>query len=70
MGIQTRDQSAEAILRRIDAIVRELGELCEMGVDVQPEPPTENLAQQLYGAVGHGTWEEYDLELDWRRFDV
>ena len=29
-------------------------------------PP--NLVDQLFGALGHGTWEEYDLDLDWKRF--
>ena len=27
--------------------------------------PKENLTAQLYGALGQGTWEEYDSHTDW-----
>jgi predicted transcriptional regulator len=65
MTIQTRDQSPEAILQRIDTIMRELGELRQMVLRIQSEPAAGNLAQQLYGVLGQGTWEEYDMQLDW-----
>jgi hypothetical protein len=68
MTIQTRDQSPEAILQRIDAIMRELGELRQMVLHIQSQPTTGDLAQQLYGVLGHGSWEEYDMQLDWQRF--
>lgn len=29
-----------------------------------------NLTSQLFGALGHGAWDEYDLQLDWVRFEV
>jgi predicted transcriptional regulator len=65
MNVHTRDQSPEAILQRIDAIMRELGELRQMVLRIQSEPAAGNLAQQLYGVLGQGTWEEYDMQLDW-----
>ncbi len=35
----------------------------------QPKPPSApNLVDQLFGALGHGTWDEYDMDLDWKRF--
>jgi hypothetical protein len=64
MTIETRDQSPEAILQRIDAIMRELGELRQMALRIQSQPTTGDLAQQLYGVLGHGSWEEYDMQLD------
>jgi hypothetical protein len=67
MTIQTRDQSPEAILQRIDTIMRELGELRQMVLRIQSEPAAGNLAQQLYGVLGQGTWEEYDMRLDWQQ---
>ncbi|GAB4542805.1 MAG: hypothetical protein Kow0063_35280 [Anaerolineae bacterium] len=54
-------RSPEAILERIEAIMRELAELRQMVLRIQPEPAAGDLAQQLYGALGHGSWEEYDL---------
>ncbi len=68
MVIPTRDQSPEAILQRIETIMRELAELRQMVLLIQSEPAAGNLAQQLYGALGHGSWEEYDAQLDWQRF--
>ncbi len=69
MAIQTHDQSPEAILQRIETIMQELAELRQMVLLAQSEAPAAGgLAQQLYGALGHGSWEEYDLQLDWQRF--
>jgi hypothetical protein len=67
MNVHTRDQSPEAILQRIDAIMRELGELRQMVLRIQSEPAAGNLTQQLYGVLGQGTWEEYDMQLDWQQ---
>jgi hypothetical protein len=57
----------ETIVKRIDLIVRELQEL-RRTVLHQAQPPNENLAEKLYGALGQGSWDEYDLHLDWQRF--
>jgi hypothetical protein len=68
MDIQTVDLLAETISRRIDAIIHELEELRQMVVRTPVGPPTDNLAQQLYGALGQGGEDEYDPDLDWQRF--
>jgi hypothetical protein len=70
MDFQVSNQSPKAILQRIDTIIRELEELRKMIVPLQAELPADNLAQQLYGVLGQGTWDEYDLDLDWQRFSV
>lgn len=61
------EPTAEAILERIDTIARELQEL-RQAVLLQTRAPEENLVEQLFGALGQGTWDEYDLHLDWQRF--
>jgi hypothetical protein len=68
MNIQTVGPSPKTILQRIDAIIQELEELREMVLRTPTEPPNDNLAQQLYGALGQGNWNEYDPDLDWQRF--
>jgi hypothetical protein len=68
MAIQMRDQSAEAILQRLDAIMGELEELRRIVLGTRSESAPANLVDQLYGVLGHGSWEEYDMRLDWRRF--
>ncbi|MCZ7570747.1 MAG: hypothetical protein M5U01_19480 [Ardenticatenaceae bacterium] len=62
------DQSTEAILQRIDTIIQELGELRRLVTQRQAEPAAEDLVEELYGALGQGTWDEYDVTLDWQRF--
>ena len=59
---------SEAVLERIDAILRELLEL-RQAVVAQGHAAGGNMATELFGALGHGTWEEYDLDVDWRRFE-
>ena len=67
-GYSNTDESPEAILQRIETIMRELAELRQMVLHIQSEPAAGDLAQQLYGVLGHGSWEEYDVQLDWQRF--
>ena len=62
------DQSVEAILQRIDTTIRELEGLRKALLRSQAETLKDDLAQQLYGALGQGDWEEYDPDLDWQRF--
>ena len=68
------ETTAEAILERIDTISHELQELPvpDPGTLVavsQARPPDENPAEQLFGALGHGSWDEYDqrIEMDYNR---
>jgi hypothetical protein len=61
------DSTAATLLERIDTIARELEEL-RKAVWLQTQLPEKNLANRLYGALGQGSWDEYDLELDWQRF--
>lgn len=64
---QEEQVSPDLILRRIDAIIQELQELRQI-VLVQEHVADEALTAQLYGALGQGTWDEYDPDLDWQRF--
>ncbi|NJO00016.1 MAG: hypothetical protein HC875_40850 [Anaerolineales bacterium] len=70
MGLQTQNQTYEMILQRIEAISQELQTLRTMVKAAQTQPSSENLAQKLFGVLGQGTWTEYDLTLDWQRFEA
>jgi hypothetical protein len=64
---QKVQEPSESILERIDAIILELQALRRAVLEDQ-QPPQGNLTSKLYGALGQGTWEEYDPNLDWHRF--
>jgi hypothetical protein len=66
--VRDTDMPAKAVLDRIDAILRELLELRQTVV-AQGRAASGNLARELFGALGRGTWEEYNLDLDWQQFD-
>ncbi len=56
------------MIKRIDAMIREL-ETMRKQLNEVPSPASEpGLTERLFGAAGHGTWDEYDLDLDWKRF--
>lgn len=57
----------EIIVKKIDAILSELQDL-RRAVLEQSRLHNGNLTEQLYGALGQGSWEEYDHDLDWQRF--
>ncbi len=61
------ESTAETLLERIDVIARELEELRRV-VLTQVQLPERDLTDQLYGALGQGSWGEYDPNLDWQRF--
>jgi hypothetical protein len=61
------EPTAQVILEKIDTIAHELQELRKV-VQSQARPPERNLAEQLFGALGQGSWDEYDLHVDWHRF--
>lgn len=66
--VQDTGMPSEAVLERIDAILRELLELRQTVV-AQGWATRGDLAIELFGALGRGTWEEYNVDLDWQRFD-
>lgn len=56
------------MLGRIDAMIREL-EIMRRQLATSPKAEiSSGLTDELFGALGHGTWAEYDLNLDWARF--
>ena len=71
MTLQTNDSSPKVILQRIDAIISELQVLRQQVLTIQPlDTPSANLVKELAGSLGQGTWDEYDPDLDWKRFDA
>jgi hypothetical protein len=56
------------ILERIDAMIRELEIMRRQLATLPKAEPSSGLTDKLFGALGHGSWEEYDLNLDWARF--
>ena len=61
------EPTAAALLERIDVIAHELEEL-RQAVWMQIRPPDRDLVDRLYGALGQGSWDEYEPILDWQRF--
>jgi hypothetical protein len=67
------EMTEEAILERIDTISRELRELPgpapgPLVATPQARQSAENLAEELFGILGQGSWDEYDEQLDSKRF--
>lgn len=64
--------TSQLILQRLDRIAAEL-QLLRQAVAITQmgaqETTEENIVMQLYGALGRGVKDEYDLLLDWERFD-
>ncbi|MBI5292156.1 MAG: hypothetical protein HY872_09800 [Chloroflexi bacterium] len=65
MQTMPTDIDRATLVARIDATIREL-ELLRRQLAV-PIKTTHNLTEQLFGALGKGSWDEYDLHLDWAR---
>lgn len=57
------------VIARINAIIREL-EILRRELTTQVTLATPHLTEQLFGALGRGTWDEYEPDLDWLRFSV
>jgi hypothetical protein len=70
MSLELQNQSAEAILERIDAIIRELEALRQTLVTIKSSSSSDDLARKLFGVLGQGSWAEYDFDLDWQRFEA
>jgi hypothetical protein len=57
----------EQTITQIDAIIQQLMTLrCQLLSQIAPA--TTHVTEQLFGALGRGTWEEYEPDLDWIRF--
>lgn len=56
------------VVERIDAMMRELEMMRRQLTTMPKAEPAIGLTDQLFGALGKGTWAEYDLNLDWARF--
>jgi hypothetical protein len=54
----------EAVVACIDAFIQELQALRELAAQGTVSSK-DNLPEQLFGALGQGTWDEYDLGADW-----
>ncbi len=71
MTTQINDSFSTIILEHIDAIIAELQVLRQQVLTAQaPVSPPINLVDGLAGALGQGTWDEYEPELDWKRFEA
>jgi hypothetical protein len=55
-------RSPEYLLKRIDAIIAELQSLRQTVITMRSEPnrPNGDIVDELAGALGQGSWDEYD----------
>lgn len=58
----------QQVIERIDAMMRELETMRRQLTALPKVAVTSGLTQELFGAAGKGTRDEYDLNLDWKRF--
>ncbi len=56
------------IVERIDAMMRELDLMRQQLTAPSKVVMASGLTQELFGAAGKGTRDEYDMALDWKRF--
>ena len=56
------------VVGRIDAMMRELEAIRRQLMTLPKAESSAGLTDKLFGALGQGTWAEYDLNLDWARF--
>jgi len=56
------------VVGRIDAMMRELETMRRQLMVLPKVAVATGLTQELFGAAGKGTRDEYDLNLDWKRF--
>ncbi|MBI5300522.1 MAG: hypothetical protein HY868_00180 [Chloroflexi bacterium] len=52
---------------RIDAMMREL-QVMRRELTLPKAKATTSITNELFGALGKGTMDEYDMDLDWKRF--
>ncbi|MCL4487318.1 MAG: hypothetical protein M1570_04215 [Chloroflexi bacterium] len=56
------------MLTKIDTLIHELQLMRKEIAGARPLASETGLTDRLYGAAGHGTPDEYDIDLDWQRF--
>ncbi len=56
------------IVGRIDAMMRELETIRRQLAVLPRVAVASGLTQELFGAAGKGSRDEYDMNLDWKRF--
>ncbi len=56
------------VVERIDAMMRELETMRRQLTELPKVAVVSGLTQELFGAAGKGTRDEYDMALDWKRF--
>lgn len=56
------------VVERIDAMMRELEIIRRQLTEFPKVAVATGLTQELFGAAGKGTRDEYDMNLDWKRF--
>ncbi len=56
------------MLKQIDTMIHELQLMRRQLTQAVPPASEAGLTERLFGAAGHGTWDEYALNLDWQRF--
>ncbi len=56
------------VVQRIDAMIRELKVMRRQLTELPKVAVATGLTQELFGAAGKGSRDEYDLNLDWKRF--
>lgn len=73
MGIAPNIDS-DQLIERLNVLIRELEQLRNQisqltGAGVNPATsPSANVTDRLYGALGQGSWDEYDHFADYERF--
>ncbi len=56
------------LVERIDAMMRELELMRRQLTELPKVAVVSGLTQELFGAAGKGSRDEYDMNLDWKRF--
>lgn len=67
MASEPTTEDLQSVLSRLDAVIREL-EALRRSLTTPPNNNL-NLTEELFGVLGKGSWDEYDRDLDWQRFN-
>lgn len=59
----------QEVIERIDAIMLELATLRHLVAQQRGRPNNLALSAKLFGSLGQGSWEEWEPQIDWQRFD-